>query len=108
MFDLQAQRDMNKGFGDGLTRAVELVLTPLVFAGIGYGVDSLVGTRPVFMVGLAVVALLGMIARFWYGYDHEMRQHEASASWRRGADRRAESADDLWGDRDTTAGEEVA
>lgn len=78
MSDLSASRELNKGFGDGMSRAVELVLTPLVFGGLGFGLDLLAGTSPVFTVALAVFAMVGMFIRLWYGYDLEMRNHEAS------------------------------
>lgn len=99
MFDIQAQRDMNKGFGDGLSRAVELALTPLLFGLAGFGLDVLFGTGPVLAIAFAVFAVIGMVARFWYGYDHEMREHEAAAAWNRNAPRADVDVDvDLWGD----------
>lgn len=104
MFDLQAQRDMNRGFGDGLTRAVELALTPLVFGLIGYGIDRLAGTSPIFAVVLAAFGLLGMVARFWYGYDQEMRTHESAGSWNRDrAEHPGQTSLDLWGDAEEVA-----
>lgn len=103
MFDLTDKRAMNKGFGDGMSRAFEFVATPAVFGGIGYLVDTVAGTEPVLTVALAVFALVGMFVRMWYGYDAEMRQHESSARWARGS--AAASVDDaptdvdLWASR---------
>ena len=68
---------MNHGFGNAYGRGFELVVTPLVFGGIGWLVDRAVGTHLVFMIGLAVFAVIGMFVRIWLGYDLEMREHEA-------------------------------
>lgn len=108
MFDLTDKRAMNKGFGDGMSRAFELVATPAVFGGIGYLIDSALGTAPVATVVLAAFALVGMFVRLWYGYDTEMRQHETSARWARGAARGGDDTPvdvDLWAARRQTGSE---
>ncbi len=101
MFDLTDKRAMNRGFGDGMSRAFELIATPAVFGAIGYLIDRVAGTAPVFTVVLASLAIVGMFLRVWYGYDTEMRQHETSARWAAGADRtRSVDTDvDLWSTR---------
>ena len=38
--ELHERRDMYNGFGDGLARAFELAVTPVVFGGIGFGLDA--------------------------------------------------------------------
>ena len=43
------RRELNEDFGDGLSRAFELVLTPMVFGFFGYLLDGRLGTRPLFM-----------------------------------------------------------
>ena len=75
------KRDSYKGFGDGMARAFELAAVPAIFAGLGYLVDGWFGTRPIFMIALVVFALVGIFARMWFGYDLEMRAHEATAEW---------------------------
>lgn len=85
MFSSNDKRAMNQGFGDGMSRAFELVVTPLVFGGIGYLLDTLAGTAPVFLVALGVFGVVGVFVRAWIGYDLEMRSHEASGPWMRGA-----------------------
>jgi len=62
---------------------MELVLTPVLFAGIGYVLDRVLGTVPVFAVVLAVFAVVGMFVRAYYRYEAEMQRHEADAPWRR-------------------------
>lgn len=78
---------MNQGFGDGMSRAFELVATPLVFGGVGYLIDLVAGTAPVFVVALGAFGVIGTFVRVWFGYDAEMRALEASGPWVRRTDR---------------------
>jgi hypothetical protein len=77
VFDLAARRQLNRGYGDGLSRALEIVLTPLVFGFLGRLVDGWLGTGPWCMLGFGAFAVSGMFVRFWLGYDREMQVHEA-------------------------------
>lgn len=61
---------------DGLGRGMEFAILVLMFLGIGYLVDRLFGTKPVFMIVFVVIALIGQFASMWYSYDARMRQHE--------------------------------
>jgi hypothetical protein len=103
VFSLNDKRAMNQGFGDGMSRAFEIVATPLLFGGLGHLVDRLVGTTPVFVVALGLFGVIGTFVRLWYGYDTEMRAHETGGSWvRREADAvpdEADTARDLWSER---------
>jgi hypothetical protein len=81
VFSLNDKRAMNQGFGDGLARAFELVATPAVFGALGYLIDRIAGTMPVFTVVLGVFGLVGTFLRAWYGYDSEMRALESSGRW---------------------------
>lgn len=76
-------RELWSGFGDTLSRAVEFVGTPVLFAFFGYAADGRFGTRPLFTVLLVVFALAGIFVRMYYGYEAAMKQHEARASWHR-------------------------
>ena len=105
------KRAMNQGFGYGFSRAFELVVTPMTFAGIGFLVDLVAGTSPVFTVALAVFGVVGTFVRLWYGYDHEMRSHEASGAWVRPADRLKtplEDENDIWRSNRATRGGDLA
>jgi hypothetical protein len=77
VFDLAAKRQLNRGYSDGLSRALEIVVTPLLFGFVGHLVDGWLGTGPAFMIGLGAFAVTGLFVRFWLGYDREMRAHEA-------------------------------
>jgi hypothetical protein len=75
--DLLAKRELNKGFGDTLARGFELAFTPAVFGAIGFGLDHLFGILPVLTLTFTVFAIVGMFVKLWYGYDLEMKSHEA-------------------------------
>lgn len=79
--DKRDTRDLYNGFGNGLSRAFELAVTPAVFGGIGYLLDRRFDMVPVFTIALLVLALVGMFVRMWYGYDAEMKAHEATGPW---------------------------
>lgn len=77
MFDLATRRKINKGFGDGLSRAVEIAVTPVLMGFFGSLLDGWLGTRPVFTLGLAIFGVCGMFAKLWIGYEREMKLEEA-------------------------------
>lgn len=77
MFDLATRRKINKGFGDGLSQAVEIAVTPLIMGLFGALIDGWLGTRPAFTLGLAVFGVCGMFAKLWIGYDRQMKVEEA-------------------------------
>ena len=56
-------------------------MTPVIFGGFGYLLDGWLHTRPAFMIGLVVLSVIGLSARMWFGYDQEMRAHEATGGW---------------------------
>ena len=73
------QRDRQElwnGFGDTMARALEFVLTPLLFGLAGFGLDRVLGTSPVFMIVLGALAVVGLALRSYYVYADQMRQHE--------------------------------
>jgi hypothetical protein len=82
MSDLAARRQLNRGYDDGMTRALEIVLTPLFLGGIGFALDAWLGTRPVLTITLGVLGVVGIFVKMWLGYDREMRAHEAEGAWR--------------------------
>ena len=75
--DLEQRRELNNGFGDSLAKAVELVLTPAVFAFLGHLLDNRIGTGPLFMLLLALVTFGYLCWRMWGGYERRMQEHEA-------------------------------
>jgi len=69
-------QQMNKSHG-----SFELVVSPLLFALIGYGLDRWLGTLPWITITFAVLGLAGAVAKIYYTYDLEMKQHEAEGPW---------------------------
>lgn len=69
---------------------METALTLALFLGIGWLVDRLAGTTPIFMIVLTVLAAVGVFAKLWYGYNASMahleaeRAEQASAAGRLG------------------------
>jgi F0F1-type ATP synthase assembly protein I len=84
MFDLAAKQKLNRGYNDGLARALEIVVTPLLFGLLGRLVDAWLGTDPWFMIGLGAFAVAGLFARMWVAYDREMKAHEKRLPGARG------------------------
>ncbi len=61
----------------------ELVLSPLLLALIGFGLDRVFGIVPVLTVMFAVVGVVGAVTKIVIGYDREMAAHRDGASWNR-------------------------
>lgn len=96
MEDQQAQRrHLYNGFGNGLSRAFELAVTPALFGVLGHLVDRWLGTHFVFALLLALFAIAGESVKMWFTYDHEMRQHEVDAPWRARPSVGGAAADDV-------------
>jgi hypothetical protein len=74
--DLRERKAMYDGFGDALSRAFELVLTPAIFGFFGWLLDRWLGTAPVFTVVLTLLVFLYVAWRLWTGYETEMQAHE--------------------------------
>jgi F0F1-type ATP synthase assembly protein I len=69
---------MNRSVG-----GYELVFSPLILALIGFGLDKLFGTLPLFTVAFAVLGLVGVVVKIYFQYRTEMERHEASGPWAR-------------------------
>jgi len=73
----------NAGYGTAMGRGLELAITLLVMVGIGFGLDHLFGTAPVFAIVFAVLGFAGTTVKLFLGYDREMKKHEDGAIWNR-------------------------
>jgi F0F1-type ATP synthase assembly protein I len=62
---------------DRLGKGMDLALTTLLFLGLGYLLDRWLGTRPVFMISLFLLAFAAQMIKLWYDYDAQMKVHEA-------------------------------
>lgn len=70
------RRELNNGFGNALSKAVELVVTPLIFAFLGHLLDRWLNTGMVFAIGLGAFTLAYVSWKFYMGYDAQMRAEE--------------------------------
>ncbi len=74
--DHSERRELNNGFSTALGKAVELVITPLIFAFVGHLVDSRLGIGPFFAIALGGFALGYTAWRMYHDYDATMRAEE--------------------------------
>lgn len=88
---LRSRKPVNSD--NNIGRGMDLALVTLVFLGLGYVLDRVFGTKPVFMILMVVLAVVGLTARLWYGYEADMRGHESERDARRRADRNGRTAD---------------
>lgn len=65
------------------TGGFELVLSPLLFALIGFGLDRLLGITPVLTVLFAIMGVAGAVTIVVLGYRREMDEHTEGAAWKR-------------------------
>jgi F0F1-type ATP synthase assembly protein I len=85
--NLQDKRELNTGFGDALARAFELVVTPGVFALLGWLLDRRLGTTPIFAFVFFFVVLGYVIWKMWTGYVADMERHERGLGVGKATDR---------------------
>jgi hypothetical protein len=74
---------MWSGYGDTLSRAIEMVVTPLLFGLGGWYLDRWLGTRPLFTLTLFLFGVVGMAARMYFAYSAAMDEHDRTAIWSR-------------------------
>lgn len=80
MFDLRARQDLNRGFSDALGRGVDLALTPVVFGLVGWLIDRVAGTSPVFTIAVAAFGIVGTVVKIKLGYDKDMSTYDGTAA----------------------------
>jgi F0F1-type ATP synthase assembly protein I len=71
------RRSAQPGGVDGIGQGTEIAVGILVFFGIGFVVDRVAGTTPIFMIVFTVFCAVGQFVRMWFGYDARMRSLEA-------------------------------
>jgi hypothetical protein len=81
--DRRDDRGASYASRDGLTLAIEVVLVQFLFLGFGYWLDQRLGTGPLLTVVLGVLALVGNVARLYYGYAASMAAEEEGKPWAR-------------------------
>jgi F0F1-type ATP synthase assembly protein I len=89
VFDLSAKRELNNGFGNALSAAVDLTVTPMLVGLLGWWLDRTFGTTPAFTL---------VFFAFTIGYV-AWKQYNAYQA------RMAKLERDLLGDRPSTRSE---
>jgi F0F1-type ATP synthase assembly protein I len=69
---LKKQVNTSEPLGHGFDAAFVVVL----FFGLGYLLDRVLSTTPLFMIVFTIVGAVGVFVRFWYRYDARMTEHE--------------------------------
>jgi F0F1-type ATP synthase assembly protein I len=62
---------------DSLGHGMDAVIMLAIFLGLGWGLDTIFGTIPVFMITMTVIGSVGLFARFYYSYGRRMDRHDA-------------------------------
>ena len=69
--------DVRANSEDSLGHGMDAVIMLAIFLGLGWGLDSIFGTIPVFMIAMTVIGSIGLFARFYYSYGRRMDRHDA-------------------------------
>jgi F0F1-type ATP synthase assembly protein I len=75
-FSQQAMGQGSNAIADGFAKAVEFVVTPMIFGVGGFFLDRWLGTSPVFTVILFVWALTVTVGMAVRDYNQKMRAEE--------------------------------
>jgi hypothetical protein len=79
--DLRQQREVSTGFGDGLSQAFELVMTPALFGAAGFFIDRWLGTTLVFTLGLVALVLGYEVWKLVVVYGTDIDKAQAHKPW---------------------------
>ena len=85
---LNRSSSVDQGLGQGM----EIAMAMGLFLGLGWLVDSWLGTRPIFTIVLTLLATVGTFAKIWFSYEERMRTLEAERRIGSGAQQSAEEA----------------
>ena len=72
-----------KGYGDGLTQALSLVVGPVLFGLLGWFLDTKFGTGPWLMIAFALFGILAAAVTAYYEYQGRMARHAEGKPWAR-------------------------
>jgi hypothetical protein len=74
---LRERRDMNRGLGDALAQAFDVAATTAIFFFFGWLLDRWLGTKPLFMITLSLLCLIGKLYLMLTTYNEKMKRLEA-------------------------------
>ncbi|MFZ8967519.1 MAG: hypothetical protein ACO20G_00620 [Ilumatobacteraceae bacterium] len=87
----RARDDRRIGADDNLGRGMEAAIMLGLFLGLGWLIDSWLGTRPGFMIGLTIFAAVGVFVRMKYAYEATITALEAERKNAARASQRSDS-----------------
>jgi len=76
VFDLSTKRELNNGFGNALSTAVELAVTPAMMALVGWQIDRWLGTSPFVFLFLFAFTVGYVSWREYTRYQSKMARQE--------------------------------
>jgi F0F1-type ATP synthase assembly protein I len=85
---LNRSSSVDQGLGQGM----EIAMAMGLFLGLGWLVDSWLGTQPIFTIVLTLLATVGTFAKIWFSYQERMRILEAERRQGTAAQQSAEEA----------------
>jgi len=62
---------------DSVGMGIEAAAIIALFFGLGFLLDRLLGTTPLFMIIMTVLGAIGLFAKLKYRYDDKMNEHDA-------------------------------
>jgi F0F1-type ATP synthase assembly protein I len=72
-----------RGYGDGLTQALTLVVGPVLFGLFGAFLDSRLDTAPLFLLVFGLFGLLAACVTAYYEYRGRIARHDEGKPWAR-------------------------
>jgi F0F1-type ATP synthase assembly protein I len=82
---LRERRELNRGLGDSLAQAFDVAGTTAIFFVFGWLLDRWLGTKPLFMITLTLLCLVGKIILMLATYNEKMKRLEAERRERQAA-----------------------
>lgn len=70
------RRELNNGFGEALSRAFEMAVTPALFGGLGFLLDRWLGVIPLFTIIFTLVVVVYFFWKSMKQYSQDMARHE--------------------------------
>jgi F0F1-type ATP synthase assembly protein I len=74
---------LNRGLGEAMAQAFEFAAIPVLFAALGWWLDSWLGTAPILVVTLSAVGFIGVSLRTIYHYKARTAKEEEGKPWTR-------------------------
>jgi len=81
--NLSERRELNNGFGEALSRAFEIAVTPAIFGVGGYLLDRKLGVVPLFTLVFSLFVIGYILWKYWKVYEADMARHEQALPSRR-------------------------